>query len=177
MGLKQTFSWRVALCHRSIHQQRSETNIKDHLTGLVQQTLQWPLTPCCVDLRSTSDRPRRDPTLRKWHCCCRMTWLPFVWSTFEWARLLCSKREIGPRRAHIRWRPAIKMAAAGMISRASRLCFGVAAASDCKLFLRMLSFKSGPKSNKHEKDDPGFFASTVNTFITKLIFEFNLISF
>lgn len=82
---------------------------------------------------------------------------------------------MGPRRAHIRWRPAIKMAAAGMISRASRLRFSLAAAPDCKLFLRMLSFKSGPKSSKHEKDDPGFFASTINTFITKLMVEFNLI--
>lgn len=125
-------------------------NIKDNLTGLVQQTPRWPLTPCCGDLRSTSDRPRCDPTVRKWwHCCRGMTWLPFVWSTFERVRLLCSRRPIGPRRAHIRWRPAFKMAAAGMIGRASRLRLNVAALSISYKCCHLNQSKSDTQSNRH----------------------------
>lgn len=154
--LKQTFSWR-AWCHWPIYRQPSEMNIKDHLTGLVQQTPRWPLTPRCGDLLSTSDRPRRDPTVRKWwHCCRGVARLLFV-CAFERVQMRREADGSSPR-PH-KMAASLQDGCSGTISRAARLnvaaLLRLPASVSCER-CHLNQSEWDTKSNRRERDDAVF---------------------
>ena len=80
--------------------------------------------------------------------------------------LLCSRRKLGPRRAHLRWRPVFKMAAARLISPASVAALLHPPAS---IYFKGCHLNQC-KSTKDIRKIMLLFASAFNIFMIKMIF-------